>query len=150
MPNMVDNMVIICGPYKRLAELEIAAMEHELLQTIKPLSKSSLETAVKTWGTKWDVQDTSPTLHHDGGEYDEDRWSLELQFESPWMPPIGAYEILLDDGLTVAAHFMDTSGQDYGGSFIDGELKTYPLDKLPENISRMFQNYDYDRLNQVA
>ena len=151
MPNMVDNIVSIVGPYEHLSELYAAVKERKLLQTIKPLNPFSLERAKETWGVKWDVQDELPILHDEVHGYGPDMWCLEMQFESPWMPPIGAYEILTEQGLIVSAYFVDTSGQHYGGTFIEGETKTYSLDKLPEDVTAIFsETYDYDRLMDVA
>ena len=147
MPNMVDNIVSIVGPYAHLSELYEAVKERKLLQTIKPLNTFSEERAKETWGVKWDVVDEKPILHDEVYGYGPDMWCLEMQFESPWMPPIGAYEILTEEGLKVSAYFMDTSGQDYGGTFIEGETKTYNLEDLPEDITAIFaETYDYERL----
>jgi len=42
---------------------------------------------------------------------------------------------------------MDTSGQHYGGRYIEGETKTYSLDDLPEDVTAIFaETYDYERL----
>ena len=50
MPNMVDNIVSIVGPYAHLSELYEAVKERKLLQTIKPLNTFSEERAKETWG----------------------------------------------------------------------------------------------------
>lgn len=148
MPNMIDNIVGIIGPYDRLAELCYGAERNKFLQTVRPLSPSGEKQATDTWGVKWEIQDPLTYLHSNVGGYGHD-WCLQLKFESPWAPPIGAYQILEDEGLIIEAHFMDTSGLDYGGSYCHGEYKSYPLDRLPEDIINLFnETYDYERLTR--
>ena len=137
MPNMIDNIVGIIGPYDRLAELCYGAERNKFLQTVRPLSPSGEKQATDTWGVKWEIQDPLTYLHSN--------------VESPWAPPIGAYQILEDEGCIIEAHFMDTSGLDYGGSYCHGEYKSYPLDRLPEDIINLFnETYDYERLTRFS
>ena len=146
MPSMVDNILCIWGPYDDLAVLHQAVRERKLLQTIKPLSPQALELAHETWGTKWDVQDIEPIMYEQP-HLGEDWYGLEMQFESPWAPPIGAYPILEEQGLQVIAYYLCTGGLDYGGKYIDGENQSYHIDELPDEIVAIFEEtYDYDRL----
>ena len=148
MPNMIDNIVGIIGPYERLAELCYAAEQNKFLQTVKPLSSFAEKQAIEHWGVKWEIRDASVFMHSDVGGYDHD-WCLEMEFESPWAPPLGAYQILEDEGCVVEAYFLDTSGLDYGGSYRHGDLKTYPTDRLPHDVKACFEeSYNYQRLNR--
>ena len=146
MPSMVDNILTVWGPYNDLMILKEAVEERQLLQTIKPLSPQALQTAQDTWGTEWDVQDTQPVLYEQP-HLGEDWCGLEMQFESPWAPPIGAYDILVEQGLQVIAYYLCTGGLDYGGKYIDGENEKYHINELTEEIVAIFEEtYDYDRL----
>lgn len=146
MPSMVDNIVSIIGTYDELAPLAEAVQERKLLQTIKPLTDTAAIAAKEQWGTSWDVLDTQPDFHDTDGNAGEGMWFLGLQFESPWAPPIGAYEILHEKDIYVHAFYISTGGLDYGGEFEDGENKCYELNNLPKNIKEAFEVYDYDRL----
>ena len=148
MPNMVDNILRLVGPRNRLACLAGAAREGRFLQEIKPLSRFAADRAIEAWGTKWDIRDPYPDLIDDDDLYfDEGVVTLNLQFESPWAAPLGAYEILTDEGIMVEAFYVDTSGLDFGGKYFDGEHHSYPLKYLPMEIITIFQElYDYDRL----
>lgn len=152
MPNLIDNILRLVGPYNRLSCLADAAEKGRFLQEVKPLSRFATDRAIETWGTKWDIHDPTPVLHYDDDAYfDEGVVELHMQFESPWAPPLGAYEILTDEGIMVEAFYMDTSGLDYGGKYFDGEHHSYPLKYLPEEIKTIFEElYDYDRLMITA
>lgn len=151
MPNLVDNILSLVGPYDRIAQLCEGAEENKFLQTVKPLSKSSLEQATHTWGVKWEIQNPLVHMHNDVYGYGEERWSLEMQFESPWSPPTGAYRILNEEGLDVSAYFMDTGGGDYGGTYRNGELLTYELKDLPDDVKKIFnETYDFDHVMNAA
>jgi hypothetical protein len=146
MPSMVDNILTVWGPYDNLAILAQAARDRTLLQTIKPLSKEATKSANDTWGTSWDVQDKEPLLY-DAGNLGENWYGLEMQFESPWAAPLGAYDELIDQGLMVIAYYLSTGGLEYGGKYIDGENQSYHIDELPDEIVAIFEEtYDYDRL----
>ena len=49
----------------------------------------------------------------------------------------------------MTGYFLNTNNLAYGGSFIDGEYHAYPIDKLPDDVRRIFnETYDYDRLTK--
>ena len=147
MPNMVDNIVSLVGPYDRIAELAEAAEANQFLQTVKPLSQFGLEQATAAWGVKWEIQNPLTYMHSSVHGYGSDKWALELQFESPWSPPLGAYDILHEEKVDILAYFVDTGGGNYGGTYKNGDLQTYDLENLPDEVVTIFnETYDYDRL----
>lgn len=151
MPNLVDNILNLVGPYDRIAELREGAENNKFLQTVKPLSDSSLEQATQTWGVKWEIQNPIVSMVKHDDWYGDDKWCLAMQFESPWSPPTGAYRILNEEGLDVFAYFMDTGGGDYGGTYSNGELLTYELKDLPDDVIHIFnETYDFDHVMNVA
>lgn len=148
MPNMIDNIVGIVGPYDRLAELCHAAQKNKFLQAVKAISPFAEKQAIEHWGVKWELSDPCASLTCDVSGHDP-RWCLDMQFESPWAPPLGAYQYLEDEGCIIDAFFLDTSGLDYGGTYHDGDCRTYPTDRLPDHIKRLFEtSYDYRRLDR--
>ena len=150
MPSMFDNIVSIVGPYERIHELCQGALNNRFLQTVKPIGEFAERRAIDTWGVKWEIQDPLAFTHDDVYGYDY-QWSLEMEFESPWAPPLGAYEILNDEGLHVSAYFLNTGGLDYGGHYNDGEYHAFPLNRLPEDVFSIFnETYDYGRLQRSA
>lgn len=147
MPSMVDNIVSVIGTYGELAPLAEAVQERKLLQTIKPLTDTAAKAAKANWGTSWDVIDKHPDFHDTDGYAGEGMWFLGMQFESPWAPPIGAYQVLHERGIYIHAFYLSTGGLEFGGQFEDGENQSYELDKLPLEIKKAFEeDYDYDRL----
>ena len=146
MPSMVDNITCFIGTYDQLAPLEEAVRERRLLQTIKPLTDTATQAAYEAWGTSWDVMDKEPDFHDTKGEAGAGMWYLGMQFESPWAPPVGAYDILSDQGVHVHSYYLSTGGLEYGGEYLNGVNTPYDLDKLPKDIRVAFEHYDYDRL----
>ena len=149
MPSMIDNIASIVGPYDRIHELLNGAEKDQFLQTVKPIGTFAERRAIDTWGVKWEIRNPLAFTHDVAYGYGADLWCLEMEFESPWAPPIGAYEILHEEGLHVTGYFLNTNNLAYGGSFIDGEYHAYPIDKLPDDVRRIFnETYDYDRLTK--
>ena len=81
MPNMIDNIVGIVGPYDRLAELCHAA------QNVPASGEINItvcrKKAIEHWGVKWELSDPCASLTCDVSGHDP-RWCLDMQFESPW------------------------------------------------------------------
>ena len=149
MPSMIDNILSVVGPYERIHELYEGAIANRFLQTVKPIGKFAETRAIDTWGVKWEIRDPLAFTHNDVYGYGYDQWSLEMEFESPWAPPIGAYEILHDEGLHVSGYFLNTCNLEYGGHYRNGEYHAYPLDRLPDDVVSIFnETYDYARLQK--
>ena len=72
----------LIGPYDRIAQLAEGAKENKFLQTVKPLSDSSLEQATQTWGEMGIQNPIVSMVEHDGW-YGDDKWCLAMQFD-PW------------------------------------------------------------------
>ena len=64
------------------------------------------------WGTKWDVD-------CEGVEVSDDGTTVTASFESAWAPPMGVYEMLVDEGYSVRAYYYEP-GMAYVGKFEDG------------------------------
>jgi hypothetical protein len=79
--------------------------------------KNWYDFCVGTWGTKWDVG---------GGDgYIEDiEGGLMLTFDSAWSPPIGAYELLLEQGFEIEAMYYEP-GMAYAGIWDNGNDDYY-------------------------
>jgi hypothetical protein len=79
--------------------------------------KNWYDFCVNTWGTKWDVG---------GGDgYIEDiEGGLMLTFDSAWSPPIGAYELLLEQGFEIEAMYYEP-GMAYAGIWDNGNDDYY-------------------------
>ena len=91
---------------------------------------------VNNWGTKWDI---SPY------DCESDEHNLTGSFDSPWGPPIQAYEQLQELGFSVRAYYCEP-GMGFAGVF-DGVDEYYDYsgmsadeaaDYLPEALDEMF------------
>lgn len=112
MPNWCSNSLTISGSKEKLDILEKAANEGNLLETIAPIGEWKYETALNTWGTKWDISEA-------GVERDDE--FLYINFDSAWSPPVLAYEALIEqEGIdSVFASYFEP-GMDFCGSWEDG------------------------------
>jgi hypothetical protein len=70
---------------------------------------------VGRWGTKWDV-DCQVTSEDDN--------SVMASFDSAWAPPIGVYEMLVDEGFEVVAYYYEP-GMAFVGKWDNGEDYCY-------------------------
>lgn len=93
MPNWCSNNITIQGPADMIRALWDAAQPAEgkdgsLLEAMVSIGEWDYDTAVNTWGTKWDIslEGLQFELLPDG------RAMIQGWFESAWSPPIGAYE----------------------------------------------------------
>jgi len=88
MPNWCNNKLEVSGDKEYLDELEAAANEGNLLETIKPIGEWKYDTAVNEWGTKWDISEAGVDRVGDN--------DLIMYFDTAWSPPVTAYETLLE------------------------------------------------------
>lgn len=134
MPNWCSNFVSITGPKQRIAELKQAYDNQEFCNSVIPVPQSLKDTVagsssdpveqakivaqtekniaehgygnwydfcVNRWGTKWDVGgDGSADVSDDGT-------CLTVSFDSAWAPPVGIYEALTEEGLSVEACYYE-------------------------------------------
>jgi len=161
MPNWCNNNIELSHPDKAMVERAAKAFaDGTLLNEFIPLPKELEDTTapsrftneelvakygsdnwydwcINNWGTKWDI---SPY----GVEVDE-RGVLQGSFDSPWGPPIQAYQQLEQLGFEVRAYYnepgMGFTGMyegsdefyDYSGMNAD-EAEEY----IPETLNEMY------------
>lgn len=114
MPNWCSNNITIQGPVDKIRALWDAAQPAEgkdglLLEAMAPIGEWDYDTAVNTWGTKWDIslEGLQFELLPDG------RAMIHGWFESAWSPPTGAYEQFCennDDVYICASYFEPGMG----------------------------------------
>lgn len=95
MPNWCDNTLTITGNTETLVELKdvIESNDNGLLEAIKPIGEWEYDTAVESWGTKWDVS-TEGLEFKDNGDGTS---TIQGWFSSAWSPPLEAFNSLASD-----------------------------------------------------
>ena len=149
MPNWCNNNFSISGNVESIKELWDSAQtagpdgEFGLLNAIAPIGDWDYDTAVNTWGTKWDVSDEGLEFTDNG----DGTASIEGWFDSAWAPPIGAYENFCDDmdNCSLSASYYEP-GMDFAGFWIDG-VDEYIEDvhaeyKAGDNASDLYKRLD--------
>ena len=141
MPNWCNNTITIQGPTDTLKPLWETAKQEGLLQAIKPMPKALEDTTsptptegkvqpmvdgydnwydwrVANWGCKWEV-DTEGLEFTDNGDGTS---SIAGYFESPWGPPIEAYNTFCDDmdNCSLEATYEE-GGMDFAGIYSNGD-----------------------------
>jgi hypothetical protein len=147
MPNWCNNNITISGPAETIRQLwddaqnshrwteivdgkEVEKIGFGLLEAMAPIGDWEYETAVDTWGTKWDISDEGlEIIEHGDGTAEITGW-----FDSAWAPPIGAYEKFCDDmdNCEISASYYEM-GMDFAG-FWNGEEEH--LDDLHEEYKQ--------------
>lgn len=137
MPNWCTNVVSIdCTNESILRAIAKAFNKGTLLTSLLNDSEETdpkLKTLwrFKNWGTCLDI---TPSYENDAEVYrfkaEVDSWSLDLNFDSAWTPPLQMYSLLSKtEGVTVKGYFYETV-KGYCGRFVNGEDTFYPIDKL--------------------
>jgi hypothetical protein len=129
MPNWCNNNITISGPTETIKQLwddaqnshrwteivdgkEVEKIGFGLLEAMAPIGDWEYETAVETWGTKWDISDEGlEIIEHGDGTAEITGW-----FDSAWAPPIGAYEKFTEanDDCDISASYYEM-GMDFAG-----------------------------------
>lgn len=114
MPNWCSNNISVSHEDPEMMKKFAEGMKSgNLFETLIPLPTKDGEwdygVAIETWGTKWDVSDGDFNLSEDGKEGDG-------FFNSPWGPPIAAYEKLTDLGFEIDASYIET-GMCFAGAW---------------------------------
>ena len=147
MLHLVDNIAVIShhnADY--LGYLAGEAHNNRFLQAIRPMSQFAIKRANDQWGDAWEVYDPNATIMRV-----EDEWQLHMEFESPWCAPLGAYDMLTEQGLSVLGYVMDTSHLKFSGVYEDGDYTQYTITNTPKYIQWAFEeSYDYERLNRPS
>jgi len=145
MPNWCNNTITIQGPTDTIKPLWDEAKKTGLLNAIKPMpsiledttspTPDNLDTVQKStmvaqtgfdnwydwrvanWGCKWDV-DTEGLEFTDNGDGTA---SIAGWFDSPWGPPIEAYNTFCDDMDNCSLEaFYEEGGMDFAGHYNNG------------------------------
>ena len=146
MPNWCNNTITIQGPTDTIKPLWDEAKKTGLLNAIKPMpsiledttsptpdnldsvQKSTMvaqtgfdnwyDWRVANWGCKWDV-DTEGLEFTDNGDGTA---SIAGWFDSPWGPPIEAYNTFCDDMDNCSLEaFYEEGGMDFAGHYNNGK-----------------------------
>lgn len=140
MPNWCNNTLSIQGPTETLKPLWEETKKTGLLQAMKPMPKELEDTTspsssankpqpmiegfdnwydwrVQNWGCKWDV-DSEGLEFTDNGDGTA---SIVGWFDSPWGPPIEAFNTFCDDNDNCSLEsFYEEGGMDFAGHYCDG------------------------------
>lgn len=126
MPNWCNNSVEITGSAETLEAMAAAAKEGKLLEYFAPIGEWDYETAVDTWGTKWDVTCDDP-------HFDPDTNTLTMHFDSAWGPPTEAYPKAEEaHDVRITAYYYEC-GMMFAGKYEDGYDESFDLDFDDEN-----------------
>ena len=120
---------------------QIALVEAEKRNLEKYGASNWYDFCVNKWGTKWDVDPYDPSdIVVD--EYND----IYFGFDSAWSPPIGVYEVLVEQGFSVEAMYYEP-GMAYCGVWQDGVDDYYDIsgmsaddvkDTIPEHLDDNF------------
>jgi hypothetical protein len=144
MPNWCNNTITIQGPTETLKPLWDEAQRTGLLNAIKPMPEALEDTTsptpddkvqpkvdgfdnwydwrVANWGCKWDV-DTEGLEYEDNGDGTA---SIAGWFDSPWGPPIEAYNTFCDDMANCSLEaFYEEGGMDFAGHYTSEGVDDY-------------------------
>jgi len=139
MPNWCNNTITIQGPTDTVKPLWDEAKKTGLLNAMKPMPKALEDTTspcppdkeqplvdgydnwydwrVANWGCKWDV-DADNLEYTDNGDGTA---VISGWFDSPWGPPIEAYNSFLDDMDNCSLEaFYEEGGMDFAGHYDNG------------------------------
>jgi len=161
MPNWCNNNVELSHPDKAMVERAKKAFDDgRLLEEFIPLPAELKDTTaparetdealmekygasdwyswcINNWGTKWDISPYGSDIDQYG--------TLQGSFDSPWGPPIQAYEKLEEMGFQVRAYYYEP-GMGFAGVY-DGGDDYYEFsgmtadevqDMIPEALDEMY------------
>ena len=136
MPNWCSNNITIQGPAELIKNMWDAAQPAEgkdgtLLETMAPIGEWDYDTAVNTWGTKWDV-------NGEGLQFEllpDGRAMIFGYFDSAWSPPIGAYEQFCEnnDDVYICASYFEP-GMAFVGIWDNEDIGDVCYDDVPQLI----------------
>lgn len=126
MPNWCMNYVTITGPIEKLEQIAEAANKGQLFEYLSPIGEWDYGKAVENWGCKWEASEVSCEI-----EYDTQ--TMMLDFDTPWGPPIAAYQAgEAKHDLEIMASFYEP-GMAFVGCYEDMEEETFDIDFEDEN-----------------
>lgn len=103
MPNWCQNHLLMTHPDPSRVDILLQALHTgTFCETIMPTPPDVDAYIYRTnyWGTKWDITDPTVTRLSP--------YTLQVEFDSAWAPPIGVYETLaVEEGAVVQATFCE-------------------------------------------
>jgi len=140
------NSATITGDLNKLKEIVKAAENETLLEYLCPIGEWDYDTAVNTWGTKWDATNISWDL-------DEANSTLDLSFDTAWGPPVEAYFHAMEEqpikidayyyepGMQFCGHINEHENSYWDIEFEDAQYK----EDIPEDIiDHWGLDYEYE------
>jgi len=141
MPNWNSNAIHIEGPREKILalwnqakHLELQDQGQCLLEAMAPIEVWDYDQAIQTWGVKWDV--TSEGLVFT--DLDDGRASISGYAETPWGPPIEAFEYYVAANPDV---FAEIKYFEPGMSFI-GVWDSEYGDNCFDDVYSLLNNYN--------
>jgi len=152
MPNWCMNSATIkhADP-EVISKLAEAFAEGAFLQAVVPMpdtpvpEKNALlglpdwyNWRVENWGCKWDVGEDGTLNRMSPNE-------IIINFDSPWAPPVEAYNTMVLNGFEVSAMYFE-SGCAFCGTFINGIDSCSGFDgpdDIPSDIANEFNTWDW-------
>lgn len=133
MPNWCNNSITITGPGDKIRALwEAAKTKDGLLEAMVPIGEWKYDTAVDSWGTKWDVSMEGLELE----EYDNGTAAIAGWFDSAWAPPLAAFATFCgaNEDCDITASYYEM-GMDFGGFW-----SVEHGDEYLENLHEVWEN----------
>ena len=142
MPNWCMNILDLEHEDPKMIEkVKTASENHCLFTTFAPPEVSNradfdvVNAQEMAWGSKWDPMSTdvvSSALN-----------SIQVMFDTAWIPPLRFYETLYAHGFSVRGYYWEP-GMGFGGVFTDGVDDHYgnickeTLNEIPEDLEHIF------------
>ena len=135
-----EELKIVAGRVGDSNDENQIALEKQMESNLQKCGYSTwYNFCINQWGCKWDISPWSD--FHENGD------NITLSFDTPWGPPIQAYEKLVEMGFTIRAYYYE-SGMGFCGVWEDGcddyyELSDYAnaddvAESIPEALDEMF------------
>jgi hypothetical protein len=141
MPNWCNNYATITCPTKEIFDkLNHAISTDNWFETFAPLQIDDVTNesgwdahiAIDTWGTKW------PPSNIDLNNTDDEKYTLEVSFDTAWSPPIGVYKIMNKNFDININAFYEEYGCDFFGRFcISKEEEIDDVFDMPSDLDEL-------------
>lgn len=106
--------------------------------------ESWYEWRLSNWGIKWDIGQ-----HMGDGPTQIDNGVMVVEFESPWGPPLTAYEKLSNLGYKIEAKYNEP-GMTFCGTWNDGEEDYFDYGGVPTDQIRKYVGQELDDFFRIS
>jgi hypothetical protein len=123
MPNWCNNVLEISHKdAEMMKRVKSSFVDGTMLNEFVPVPNNEwdYDWCIENWGTKWDISPVGDV--HSNGD------GVTLSFDSPWGPPIQAYEKLVEMGFTIRAYYYE-GGMQFCGIWTKGIDEFYELNE---------------------